>query len=242
MLQIAICDDIAAELARIARLTYEFLSERGIDACVRRFAHPDALVTACEKEAFHIYLLDMVMPMMSGLEIGRSIRRADTDAQIIFITTEPDFALDAYSVNPLHYLVKPVSRDALFSALTLAARKVNFGEDICIMIKTREGVRTLSADDILYCEYARHAVLYTLQCGERVQTSVVTESFAEHVSRLLRDKRFIQPHAAFAVNMRYVERLDKTGFTMRDGARIPISGRRFAAVRDAYMRYRLGEK
>ena len=59
------------------------------------------LLTACEAETFHIFLLDMVMPMISGLELGRGIRRMNTDAQIIYITTEPGFALDAYSVNPL---------------------------------------------------------------------------------------------------------------------------------------------
>ena len=240
MLKIAICDDVSAELKHAAGLVHEFLEGSGISAAVREFSHPDELLTACETESFHIFLLDMVMPMISGLELGRSIRRVSTDAQIIYITTEPGFALDAYSVNPLHYLLKPVNEEVLFAALQLAAEKAGFGEETSVTVKTREGLRTLCADAVVCCEYARHTVIYTLKSGERVVTLTISRSFAEHIAPLLRDRRFIQPHAAYAVNMSCAERLSKDGFQMRGGARISVSGKQFAAVRNAYMSYRLG--
>lgn len=241
MLKIAICDDIDADLRRVCALTNEYLTERGVSADIREFYHPDELLTACETETFHLFLLDIVMPMLSGLDLGRSIRRISTDAQIIYITTEPGFALDAYSVNPLHYLLKPVDKGSLFAALELAAEKVGFGENTSVTVKTRDDLRTLSADIISFCEYVRHAVIYTLVSGERVETSTISGSFAEHIEPLLRDRRFIQPHAAFAINMSRVERLTKDGFTLRGGAFVPVSGKRFTAVRTAYMNYRLGE-
>ena len=241
MLRIAICDDMDAELRHIAALTKEYLAMRGMSAALRAFSHPDALLTACERDAFHIFLLDIVMPMVSGLELGRSIRRSSTDAQIIYITTEPGFALDAYAVNPLHYLLKPVDKAALFAALDLAAEKVDYGEETSMTVKTKAGLRTLSADGIVCCEYIRHTAVYTLTTGERVETATLPGSFSEHIAILLRDKRFIQPHAAYAVNMRCVERLDKDGFTLRGGAFVPVSGKQFTAVRSAYMSYRLGE-
>ena len=240
MLKIAICDDVSAELSHVAGLTRAYLAEAGIDAAVLAFSHPDALMTACETETFHIFLLDMVMPMISGLELGRSIRRLSTDAQIIYITAEPGFALDAYSVNPLNYLLKPVNREALFAALRLAAEKTAFGEEISVTVKTRDGLRTLGADAVVCCEYARHTVIYTLRSGERVVTLTISQSFAEHIAPLLRDRRFIHPHAAFAVNMSYTERFSKDGFLMKGGALIPVSGKQFPAVRNAYMSYRLG--
>lgn len=240
MLKIAICDDIDAELKHIAALTNEFISENGISADIREFSHPDALLTACEAETFHIFLLDMVMPMVSGLDLGRSIRQISTDAQIIYITTEPGFALDAYSVNPLHYLLKPVDKTKLFAALNLATEKVNFGEEKAITIKTRDCLRSLSTDSIACCEYVRHAAIFTLVNGERVATSTFTSSFAEYIAPLLRDRRFIQTHAAFVVNMSRVERFNKVGFTLLGGTFVPVSSKQFAVVRNAYMNYRLG--
>ena len=242
MLRIAVCDDIEAELRHIAELTGEYLAARGISAGIREFSHPDTLLNACETETFHIFLLDMVMPMISGLDLGRSIRRISTDAQIIFITTEPGFALDAYSVNPLHYLLKPVDTGALYAALDLAAKKVDYGEEATVTVKTRDGLRTLPADSIACCEYVRHTAVYTLASGERVQTVTIAGSFTGHISPLMRNRRFIQPHAAFAVNMSRVERLAKDGFTLQCGAFVPVSGKHFAAVRNAYMSYRLGEE
>ncbi len=241
MLKIAICDDMGIELNRITQLTNEYLCLRSLSAKVQGFSHPDELLTACENEIFHIFLLDMVMPMVSGLELGREIRCMSTDAQIIYITTEPSFALDAYAVNPLHYLLKPVDKSALFSALDLAAGKVNYGEEIFVTVKTKAGVRTLSADVIVCCEYIRHAVIYTLMCGERVETTTLQGRFSEYIAPLLRDKRFIQPHVSFVVNMSFVERLNKEGFTLKGGAFAPVSGKQFVAVRNTYMSYRLGE-
>ena len=241
MLRIAICDDISTELRHVVGLTNEYLAARNQSAHIREYSHPDALLTACEAETFHIFLLDMVMPMISGLELGRGIRRMNTDAQIIYITTEPGFALDAYSVNPLNYLLKPVDRGVFFAAMDLAAEKVGFGEETVVTVKTRDGLRTLSTDRVVLCEYMRHTVIYTSVSGEKVETSTISGSFAEHVAPLLSDRRFIQPHAAFVVNMHFVERLSKEGFSMKGGAFAPVSGKQFSTVRNAYMSYRLGE-
>jgi len=241
MIRIAVCDDSDAELCEISALAKAYLAANGAAGAVRAFSHPDELLRACESESFHIYLLDMVMPMLSGIELGRAIRRQSADAQIIFITTEPGFALDAYAVNPLHYLIKPVRKDALFSALELAAKKVNSLAETSVTVRTSDGLRTLSADKIACCEYVRHSVVYTLSDGDRAETLSLRESFAEHIAPLLRDRRFIQPHASFAVNMSCAERLDKIGFTLRSGTFVPVSGKLYAAVRDAYMKYRLGD-
>ena len=242
MLRIAVCDDMDAELRRMVALTNEYLDAHGLNAELRAFLHPDALLTVCEKESFHIFLLDMVMPMVSGLEVGLEIRRGSTDAQIIYVTTEPSFALDAYAVNPLHYLMKPVDEAALFSALDLAVKKVNRSEEPTVTIKTKNGLRTISTDRIALCEYKRHAAIYTLTSGETVETTTMPGSFTEHIAQLLREKRFIQPHAAYAVNMNLVEKLSKDGFTLKGGAFVPISGKQYTLVRNTYMSYRLGEE
>ncbi len=241
MLRIAVCDDMSDELKHISALTNEYIAERGISAEIREFSHPDTLMTVCETVNFHIFMLDIVMPMISGLELGRSLRRISTDAQIIYITTEPSFALEAYAVNPLQYLIKPVSRAALFDALDLAAKKTRYGEEFLTTIKTQDGLITVSSDEVAYCEYAGHSVIYTLAGGRRIKTLTVYGRFAEHIEPLMRDSRFIQPHISYAVNMSFVERLDKDGFTLRGGDFIPVPRKHFADVRKAYVNYRLGE-
>lgn len=240
MLHIAICDDIPDQLALISDLAYEYINTHSLDADIRQFLHPDALLVVCETESFHIYLLDIVMPMVSGLELGQSIRRLSQEAQIIYTTTEPGFALDAYAVNPLHYLIKPINKQELFHALELAASKVDYGKEATITVKTKDGLRTLSVGGIICCEYCRHTVIYTLLGGEQVETTTISGSFSEHIVPVLKDKRFLQPHASFAVNMNWVKKLTREGFLLRHGVFVPVSARQFTAVRNAYLDYRLG--
>ena len=241
MLRIAICDDMESELRAIVELTYEYVKTQNIATEIFEFNHPDKLLRSCENETYHIFLLDMVMPMISGLELGRSVRRISTDAQIIYITTEPSFALDAYSVNPLNYILKPVKKQVLFDALNLAAQKVHFGKEITITLKTCNGLRSLSTDIISSVEYVRHSAIYTLVSGEKVETLTLSTSFTDHIEPLFCDKRFIQPHVSYVVNMSLVERLDREGFTLKVGLFIPISGKKLPSVRNTYMSYRLGE-
>lgn len=242
MLRIAICDDQPGELDIISEYIKEYLNIHPWEAGMEKFAHPDTLLTAIETESFHLYILDIIMPMFSGLELGQCIRRISREAQIIYITTEPGYALDAYAVNPLHYLIKPVEKQALFSALELAFSKVDFGREITVTVKIKEGLRTLPADQIACCEYKNHAVRYTLIDGEQVETTTLACGFAEHITPLLRDARFLSPHVSFALNMSRVEKLTREGFYLREGVFVPVSARQYAAVRNAYLNYRLSRE
>jgi len=105
MLQIAVCDDQPRELEILNAYIAEYLATHTLEAEVKKFFHPDKLLTTIETESFHLYILDIVMPMVSSIELGKEIRRLDREAQIIYATTEPQFALQAYAASPIHYLI-----------------------------------------------------------------------------------------------------------------------------------------
>ena len=242
MLRIAICDDQPGELKIINEYITEYIGTHALELEMKEFTHPDQLLSAIETESFHLYLLDIVMPMVSGLELGQSIRRLSREAQIVYITTEPGYALNAYAVNPLHYLLKPVKKQELFSTLELAFSKADFGKEITVTVKVKEGLRTLSAGQIACCEYKNHTARYTLTSGERVETTTLACGFAEHIAPLLHDARFLSPHVSFALNMSRVEKLVREGFYLRNGGFVPVSARQYTAVRNAYLYYRLGRE
>lgn len=239
MLEIAICDDIQEQLTIIASYIQEYVERNEIDAMVTTFEHPNDLLASCETKRFHIYILDIVMPMVNGIEAGKEIRCLDREAQIIYATTEPSFALEAFGVNPMDYLIKPIDKSKLFETLELAISKVNTEEESIVPIKTKEGMRVVKLSSIIYCEYVKHTVIYTLMGGDVLVTRTIKESFTEHVSVLLADSRFLQPHTSFVLNMSRVEGFSKDGFVMHGGAVIPIPAKQYAAVRDIYMDYLL---
>ncbi|WMJ23001.1 LytTR family DNA-binding domain-containing protein [Paludicola sp. MB14-C6] len=240
-MRIAICDDMPDQLEKIYELVSEYVQANHINADIKTFSHPDNLLRYCESENAQLYVLDIVMPMMSGVQLGQEIRNLDRESQIIYVTTAPEFALDSFSVHPLNYLLKPIQKDKLFDTLSLAITKIK-ADEVSLTIKTKNGLHTISIASVIYCEYVKHAVKYVLASGEIIETTTIKGSFSDYISSLLADKRFIQPHSAFVINMSRVQRLTRDGFTMCSGAFVPISGKLFTQVKNNYLNFRLKDE
>lgn len=236
-MKIAICDDMPEQLDKIVELVDEYLHINNLNAEIKTFSHPDMLIKCCKTDSFQLYILDVVMPMMNGVQLGQEIRIFDNEAQIIFTTSAPEYALDSFSVNPLNYLVKPIKKDKLFDTISLAMRKIKAEQSLTI--KAKNGLYTISFSSVVMCEYVNHAVKYTLIDGKIIETTTIKGKFYEHIADLLTDKRFIQPHTSFVVNMSLVERLSRDGITMNGGLFVPISGKLFTEVKKAYIDFRL---
>ncbi|RPF47353.1 LytTR family two component transcriptional regulator [Hydrogenoanaerobacterium saccharovorans] len=237
MLKIAICDDQPQELEAICTNLKVYLTVNPLEAEIQKFTHPDELLSAIENENFHIYLLDIVMPMVNGLELGCQIRRLDREAQIIYATTEPQFALQAYAASPINYLIKPIDKQQLFDTLTLAISKMDLTEDQTFTVKTSDSLRVINLSDIACFEYRSHSVLFTLKNGEEFLSRTIRENFSEYRSPILKDRHFLQCHTSFVVNMRRVELFSKDSFTLCGGKIVPIAAKQYATVRDTYMNY-----
>jgi len=237
MLRIAICDDQQEELAVLTACTKEYIKTNHMDAEIRQFAHPDELMTASDQERFHVYILDIVMPMINGIEVGREIRRLDREAQIIYATTEASFALEAFLANPINYLIKPIDKAQFFDTLALAISKVDLDEESIISIKTKNGIRVIKLSSIVYCEYIERAAVFTLKSGECISSVSTRSPFGASTEPLLRDKRFLQTHTSFVLNMNYVEEFSRESFTLQGKIVVPIAKSRYAEVRNLYMDY-----
>ncbi|WP_283610342.1 LytR/AlgR family response regulator transcription factor [Faecalispora anaeroviscerum] len=237
MLHIAVCDDQPRELEIINEHITEYLDTHTLEAEMKEFSHPDQLLTALKTESFHLYILDIVMPMVNGLELGKEIRRLDCEAQIIYATTEPQFALQAYAASPINYLIKPIDKRQLFDTLTLAISKADLAEEKTFTVKTADSLRVIKLSDMDCCEYRSHAVIFSLKNGEEVQSRTIREKFSEYTLPILKDRHFLQCHTSFVVNLRRVERFAKDSFTLCGGKTVPITAKQYAAVRDTYMDY-----
>ncbi len=81
----------------------------------------DALIWA-ENNPVDVAFLDMEMPEMHGLELARLLTRADPNVRIVFITAYDRYALDAFGVNAVGYVLKPYTADDIRNELDKAAR------------------------------------------------------------------------------------------------------------------------
>lgn len=238
MLKIAICDDRKEDRDRMNQYVQQFCQERRLRAEIKVFDHPDDLILSCEKLRPHIYILDIVMPMVNGIQAARELRWNQPDAQIIFATSEESFALESFDVNPVNYILKPVKREKLFETLQLAIKRIHLEEENAVIIKVKGGYRTLHLSDIMYLDYRNHVVSYHLLSGETISTSTLRIGFAKYLMQNHEEDDIVLCHESVAVNIKSIDKLTKTDIMVRNREILPVAKSRYAQVSEKYMNYR----
>ena len=218
MLNIAICDDEQLWVENTASLLREYYSEHsGMSAKIHTFSSAYDLLECVEANAgFDLYILDVVMPELSGIEVGIKLRNNNKRGLILYLTTSKDFALDAYSAEPFHYLIKPVEKDRMFSVLDKATDILKERRGKAVSVKTKEGVQQLLFDDILYVAYEDRSCHYYLKDGTVVIANQLRASFTDIMLPLLKDDRFCKCGASFVLNLYYVQTVDKDAVRLRN--------------------------
>lgn len=238
-LRIAICDDNRNDLEKVFSLVQDYLDEKGMKADVKVFDHPDSLIEECERFRPDIYILDIVLPMVTGIQAARELRWNQPDAQIIFATSESSYALESFDVNPINYILKPIQKDKLFSTLDMAVSRVDITAGKSVIVRVKGGMQTLHLNDILYVEYRNHVVSYHLYDGSSISTPTLRIGFAEYLEENYKGKDFVRCHESIAVNVSAIDKLTKSEITLRNRELIPVSKSRYTEVMDRYMDFRL---
>lgn len=118
-MKIAICDDDNKELDRIICLLDTYISVNNLTGLLsyQTFNSSFDLAEKAPKEKYDLYLLDVIMPCLNGIDLAGSIRGFDKAADIIFLTTSSEFAVESYRVKASNYLLKPLVEKDFFNAL-----------------------------------------------------------------------------------------------------------------------------
>lgn len=114
---IAVCDDQIEELEKLTALLQAWQSDLHSDVHFQTFRSGGQLLDAARAERFTLYLLDVLMPGMTGMDAAREIRSFDAAADIIFLATSPGFAYESYGVRAAEYLLKPINAKLLYPVL-----------------------------------------------------------------------------------------------------------------------------
>ena len=123
-LTILAVDDEHTQLEDLARLLRSFPAVREVECA---FGGHDALLKA-SSQAFDAIFLDVRMPDLDGVELGRVLRRFASPPQLVFVSAYDSGAVDAFELRALDYLRKPVSRRRLEEALERIAAAVEVAE------------------------------------------------------------------------------------------------------------------
>ena len=215
MIIVAICEDERYILEELRKKVEKYINRKSLDASIKTFTSGEELLKA--KKKFDIILLDLMLPGIDGLEVARQISGR---SRIIFVTSYREYAVEAFDANAVHYLVKPVTEERLFSALDRAVNQTEQMDNQALTLIKSGKTQVIFIRDILYCEVFNHQV--------RIHTVHGTYDYFGTLDMLETklDERFFRCHRSFVVNMSCVAGQEKGVAILTNGERIFISRRK----------------
>lgn len=236
-MNITICDDNIQDLTEL-KILLEKYKELHCNTHfeIEQFLNPSILYNKIqENKLADIYILDILMSDTTGIELGNIIRTHGDKNAIIYITSSDDFALDAYHIHAVRYLLKPIQENQFFEAMDYALSYTEFKKVPVYSVKTKEGLISVPYTNIEYIENASRLLHLHQKDGKTITSIFIRKSFEDEVNELSNNSYFIKVHKSFIVNMNCIQKLEGNYMVMRSGAIIPISKRNTANVKRQYL-------
>lgn len=215
MLRIAICDDNTSFLNQIQNYVLEWNN----NVYIRTFSDGDELITTHQIHPFDIILLDIVMPLINGIDTAKEIRTFDDAVNIIFLTSSVEYAIDSYSVKANNYLLKPIDKNLLFSSLDNIAKEKLVNNKF-ILVKSSSVTHRLFIDSIEYIEAQNKNTIIHFTDGTHLKSNDRLYYFEE---LLLPEDGFFKCNRSYIINVYHVNSYTTKEVTMQSGTTISLS-------------------
>ena len=215
--KISIIDDNETDIEYMTGLVKGWAEAAGHTLALSAFSSAEAFLFEYESESgYDILLLDIEMGGMNGVELAKKIRQRDGAVQLVFITGFPDFIAEGYEVSALHYLMKPVVPEKLYTVMDKAVANLAKSEKRLRVTHDRQ-TDLIPLSRILYVEAQKQYVLiHTPEETYRMKTTL-----AETKDAL--DEFFFHCQRSFLVNLRHVVQVKTGCVVLKNGEEIPIS-------------------
>ena len=232
-----VADDEPIARARVLSL----LQGEGDIELVGECATGDETKAAIEQGNLDLLFLDIQMPGVSGIELARTIQANGMPA-VVFVTAHNQYAVEAFEVHALDYLLKPFSSDRFRAALGHArdhlakrrstrddgSRAVTAGDGAAghrnrMMVKSGGRIHFIRTSDIDWCDAAGNYV--RMHVGQ--QEYLVRETM-NHLESQLDPQQFVRIHRSTIVNLDRIQEMQPSFsgeflVRLRDGTRLTLS-------------------
>ncbi|SFD64810.1 LytR/AlgR family response regulator transcription factor [Flavobacterium phragmitis] len=159
-------------------------------------------------QSVDVIFLDIQMPQLTGLQLSRIISK---NIKVIFTTAYPDFALEGFELNAVDYLLKPISFERFYQAVSKLnsdpkieiSNQSNLPDFLFVKTDGKNKFQKVFLSDILYVESLQNYV-----CIHTEKQQIVTHSSLKNVIESLPENEFIQIHKSYVVSLKHVESTD----------------------------------
>ena len=236
MYQIALCDDMTAELEQVEILLTNYgLNRPAVKYHTEKFEDSQLLLDKIREKEFapNLLLMDIFMAGKSGMEAVQELRKEGCSVPVIFLTTSTDYALEAFEVDALQYLVKPLEKDRFFHAMDIAFEVIAKTQEGPIVIKTSNGLRQIHPEQIIYCETQKNYQILYLE-NEEVKIRMTGGELYEILEKF---NQFLRCGSSYILNLNHIIAVDREKVRMDNGARIYLPRNKKTEFRKKYFEF-----
>lgn len=248
MYLIALCDDEPAELGKTEQFLRNYAEEHpGLDFTTQLFDNTDELLYLVREENYmpDLIFMDIYMPDQKGdsycvgIKAAKELRNMDYRGKIVFLTTSREHALEAFDVDALQYMVKPVAEDKLFSMLDSLLEDIEEERKKYILLRVDGKLVRVSLNEIVCCEAQGKTQCLYLAGGTHY---VLRKTMTEIYEQLSHYQEFVRIGVAFIVNLGYIGSLNSKEICMDNGMKIYLPRGTYKGLREQYFNYYCREK
>ncbi|MBS1544908.1 MAG: response regulator transcription factor [Bacteroidetes bacterium] len=178
---------------------------------------------ALQQKKIDLLFLDIQMPEFTGLQLIRTLTHPPA---VILTTAHRDFAADAFDLNVLDYLLKPISFDRFLKAVNRyfnqvqPSASVTPSGEVSFFLRSDRKLVKVPFDQVMFVESLDDQVAVHMTEG-----TLFTRENITHLAGLLPEDRFVRIHRAFIVSKKHISSLTKEGVEV--GKRFIPFGRAF---------------
>lgn len=219
-MKICICDSNLSVHKEIKKLIRNFRTEENYFE-ITDFTSAEEVLRSYESgKNFGIVFLDIEMSDINGIEAAERIKEIAPKSIIIFVSGHTDFIFEAFRIEALHFIVKPI-REKEFSEVFDRAVKKYIAVNSTVLLKWQSERYCIPVDEISFVEgYQRHLTVHTASRDYEAvgKLSEMFDTLCHH--------DFVRIHQGFIVNMHYIKSFGTNDIELTDGTRVMMSVRK----------------
>lgn len=230
-MKITILEDSDSELKKLRKELISWSIEKNIDIYINTFNSGEDFFAKPENysSTIDLFILDISMKKMSGIEVSKKLRALDYQGEIIFLTAFKEFVFDGYEVHAFNYLLKPIDSTLLRRCLNEISMKKHSS---CHVYKNnKHEMISIPYSDIIFCSVNRHYVDITTK----------DKVYIQHIdlSDLLKvlPNEFVQVHRSYIVNMSHVFSITHNRIHLSSNAVVDIGRTYASSFKKEFLKY-----
>lgn len=237
-MQLILCEDNIVDGEQIAKYLYAAGQSLNVAVSVEVCTQSDDLLEKLKNgRRYDAYILDIYLQEMNGVDLAKKIRLMDALAKIAFVTASREFAVEAFSLRAIHYLVKPLTEDGVQELLVRILSGIDKETPMFTFYSGRNSIQ-FKQEEITKIESYRHGVLiYKRGREEPYWFRMLFTDVEEQAS----EKYFAKASRGVMVNFADIDKLEKNSCYLKDGAYVSISRNQIQNFKKIYMNYLFSE-